>query len=341
MLNIRLWFSILFLMIVIFYNSNVLALETFSGDVISIDTPIADDIFAAGSIVNVNAPVNSATIAGSTLNINAPIKEDVYAAGGQVFLNSNVGGKAVMGGGNVNIRGNIDTNLVALGGQVNILPGSTIGRDAFLAGGNVVNSGKVNGTITVSSNNFANLGSAGNVENLSPVKEPIEERHEFVKWFSFFGLLFTIGYLILGLILLRYMPELFAAIDDETRRSPIVKTLVGFVLIIATFIALTIVAITIIGLPIAIIGALIFTVTLLLTGTFVSFTLGKWIGDNIHLKYGDMILFVIGFVILNVLFHIPYVGGLIALISLSLGFGAVLHAARNRLGSKATAKSVS
>ncbi|MDD1751757.1 MAG: hypothetical protein LUQ38_01540 [Methanotrichaceae archaeon] len=136
------------------------------------------------------------------------------------------------------------------------------------------------------------------------------------------------------------MPGLFAAIDDEIGRSPIVKTLLGFVLMIATFVALTIIAITLIGLPIAIIGGLIFTVTLLLTGTFATFSLGKWIRDTMHLKYGDLILFVIGFIILNVLFHIPYLGGLVALISLSLGFGAVLYAARHRLGSKAIAKSL-
>ncbi|MDD1758397.1 MAG: hypothetical protein LUQ22_06660 [Methanotrichaceae archaeon] len=337
--NIRLSSSIIFLMIFVFYSANVQALETFSGDVISIDTPIDDDIFAAGNIVNINAPVNSATIAGSTLNINAPIKEDIYAAGGHVFLNSDVGGKVVIGGGNVNVRSDIDTNLVALGGQVNILPGSTVGRDAFLAGGNVVNSGKVNGTLTVSSNNFANMGSAGRVD-LRQMERPLEKRHDSREWFSFFGLLITLGYLILGLILLRYTPGLFAAVDGEIRGSPIIKTLLGFVSMIAVFIALVMVGITVIGLPIAIIGALLLVVTLMLTGIFVSFSLGKWVGDSIHLKYGDIILFIMGFIILNVLFHVPYVGGLLALISLSLGFGAVLYAARNRLGSKAIAKSV-
>jgi len=67
-----------------------------------------------------------------------------------------------------------------------------------------------------------------------------------------------------------------------------------------------IVAITVIGLPIAFIGVLLLIVTLLLTGIFVSFSLGKWIGDRMHLKYEDLTLFIIGFLILNVLFHIPY-----------------------------------
>jgi uncharacterized membrane protein YdjX (TVP38/TMEM64 family) len=40
---------------------------------------------------------------------------------------------------------------------------------------------------------------------------------------------------------------------------------------------------------------------------------------------------VIGFVILNVLFFLPFVGGLISLISMSLGFAAILYAARYAL----------
>jgi hypothetical protein len=69
----------------------------------------------------------------------------------------------------------------------------------------------------------------------------------------------------------------------------------------------------------------------MLTGTFVSFSLGRWIGSRLNLKYGDMALFVIGFVVLNILFLIPFVGWLIGLISLSLGFGAILYAARSHL----------
>ena len=66
----------------------------------------------------------------------------------------------------------------------------------------------------------------------------------------------------------------------------------------------------------------------MLSGTFVSFSLGKWIGELTKIKQGNSILFVIGFIILNVLFLLPFVGGLISLISMSLGFAAILYAAR-------------
>lgn len=328
---------VILIMVFILLSSGVQALRAFSDDVISIDTPIEDDIFAAGNMVNINAPVDSATIAGGTLNINAPVRGDIYAAGGQVYINSDVGGKIVAAGGNVNLGGNIGTNLVAAGGQVNLLPNVTIAKDALIAGGNVVNAGDINGNLTVSAENFQNRGTAGKVDFYRTEAPKEEERRGALAGIGIFGLLMALGHLILGLILLRYLPGLFISIDGEIRRSPVVTTALGLVLMIASFIAILIVAITVIGIPIAIIALLLVIVALMLTGIFVSFSLGRWIGSKLNLKYGDMALFGLGFVILNILFLIPFVGGLIGLISVSLGFGAILYAAKNQL-SKAPSK---
>jgi hypothetical protein len=319
---------ILVLVVLILLSSGGQALRTFSGDTISIDTPIADDVFAAGNMVSINAPVNSAVVMGGTVNINAPVKGDVIAAGVQVHVNSDVGGKVVAAGGDVNLGGNISTNLVAAGGRVSIRPGKTIARDALIGGGDVVNSGRVNGTLTVHANNFTNSGSAGRVdfyrtENKAPQRD--ENRGQF----NVFALLSIIGYFILGLILVKYLPGIFMAVDSEIRSSTLLKTVLGFVLIISSFIAALLVAITMVGLPIALISSLLILAALMLSGTFVSFSLGKWIFELAKMKQGDLILFISGFVILNVLFLLPYVGGLISLISMSLGFAALLYAARH------------
>lgn len=325
----KLSIAIILLALIVLLSSSVQALQTFSGQVVSIDHPVSDDVFAAGNVVNINAPVNSAVAAGGTLNINAPVKGDVFAAGGQVYINSDVGGKIVTAGGNVNLGGNIGTNLVAAGGNVNILPGKVVGRDALVSAGNMVNAGKVNGNLTVYASSFQNTGSAGRVEFHRTENETA--RAQPSGGFNFFGVLMAIGYLILGLIMLRYIPGLFTAIDGEVKSSTILKAIIGFVSIIVSLIVIFIIAITVIGLPIAVILALLFIVSLMLTGIFVSFSLGKWIGVRANLKYGDMALFIIGFIILNILFLIPYVGGLIGLISMSLGFGAMLYAVRGRL----------
>ena len=231
-------------------------MQAFSGDTISIDSAVADDIIAAGNMVSINAPVDSAIVAGGTVNINAPVKGDVIAAGGQVYVNADVGGKVVAAGGNVNLGGNIGTNLVAAGGQVNILPGKMVGRDALIGGGQVVNAGRVNGTITVSANQFNNTGSAGLVK-FYKAEDSSPKREDYDTGFSIFSLLAMLGYFILGLILVKSLPGIIQAVDGEVRRSTLLKTLLGFVMIIASFIALLLVAATVVGLPIAVISTLL------------------------------------------------------------------------------------
>jgi hypothetical protein len=52
----------------------------------------------------------------------------------------------------------------------------------------------------------------------------------------------------------------------------------------------------------------------------------------LKLNYGVTALFLIGFLVLNALFMLPYVGGLISLVSMSLGFAAIIYAARRLNG---------
>jgi hypothetical protein len=323
--------AILVLMTLILLCSPGQALQTFSGDPVSIDTPVADDIIASGDTVNINAPVDSVIVVGSTVNINAPVKGDVIAIGLQVHINADVGGKVVAGGGDVDLGGNIGTNLVAVGSQVNVFPGKRVERDALILGEQVVNAGRVNGTLTVSANQFNNTGTANTV-NFHKVEDQSEKRADADMGLDIFSLLAILGDLILGLILVKYLPGIFLAVDGEMSRSTLLKTLMGFVMIIASFIAILLVAVTVVGLPIALISAMLILVALMLTGTFVSFSLGKWIGERANKKLSNLVYFVIGFAILNVLFLLPFVGGLVSLVSASLGFAAILYAARDLAG---------
>ena len=360
----KLSIAIMLLLAMALLSPGVQALKMFSGDVISIDTPVDDDVFAAGNVVNINAPVKSATAASGTLNVNAPVAGNVIAVGGQLRMNSDVGGSAIVAGGNVNLNagstvagdvvtaggqllidsnvsqkvvaaggnielgGNVGTNAVVTGGQVNILPETTIGRDAEIDAENVYHAGRVNGTLTVRAVTFQNNGTAGKIDFQKTVTPKREETRGGV---NVFGILMALGYLILGLLLVRTVPGLFLIVDKEVRKSPAIRTLIGFVLLIASFIAILIVAITVIGLPIAAIAAMLLAVAWMLTGIFVSFSLGRWIADLLKKNLSHTVAFLIGFVILNILFFIPYLGGLIGLICLSLGFAALLYAARDEL----------
>lgn len=318
--------SILVLMAMFLLCPAGVALQTFSGDAVSIDQPVADDVIAGGNVVNINAPVDSAIVAGGTVSINAPVKGDVIAAGGQVYVNSDVGGKVVVAGGNVNLGGSVGTNLVAAGGQINILPGKTINRDALIGGGQVVNAGRINGTLIVSASQFNNTGTATAVKFHKVEDSSPKDRNSEMAG-GIFSLLVLLGYLIMGLLLVKYLPGIFRVVDGEIRTSTLLKTLLGFVMIISAIIAILMVAVTVVGLPIAMVSFLLFMAALMMSNTFVSYSLGRWINERAKIRQGDLISFIIGFVVVNLLIHLPLLGVLVSLVSMSLGLSALLYSA--------------
>jgi hypothetical protein len=315
---------VLVLLAVLILSSGAAALRTFSGANVYIDTPVDDDVFATGSVINIDAPVASATVFGGNINVNAPVAGDLIVAGGQVTVNSHIGGKVMAAGGNLNIGGNISKNALLGGGQVDIRPGTVIGKDAYISGGTVNNAGRVEGNLTVSASKFENTGSAGRVE-FHQIKTEREEPQYPVNPFA---ILMTLGYLIAGLIFLHFFPAIFSTIDTEVKSSTAVKTIAGFVLLIAGMILILLVAVTLIGIPLAIIMTLLLVLAVMLSGIFVSFSLGQAIFDLLKFKTSDLVVFLVGFLILNGLFYIPIAGGLIKIVAISLGFGAILYAFR-------------
>ncbi len=300
----------------------VQALQMLSGDQVSIDSPIDDDVFASGGTVTINAPVAGAVIAGGTIIINAPVSGDVFVAGGQIVLNSDVEGKIVAAGGDIDLRGDAK-NAVIAGGNVNIHSTAVISRDAVIAGDTVSNAGTIIGNLTVRAEDFQNTGSAGSVDFKK--SEGLQGLQQVMNIFS---ILATVGFLIIGIILLKLFPAQFFSVEEEVRKSPVKNTLVGFVLIIASVILIFLLAVTLIGFPVALIMGMLFIIALMLSGLFVSFAVGRKIIDVFKVKTSDILIFLLGFVILSLLVRIPYAGALIGIVAISLGFGAIIYALR-------------
>jgi hypothetical protein len=318
--------AIIALLAILILSSSAAALRTFSGANVYIDKPVDDDVFISGSVINIDAPVSSVTVFGGTINVNAPVAGDLIAAGGQVTINSHVGGKVMAAGGNLNIGGNISKNVLLGGGQVGIRSGAVIGKDAFVSGGTVTNAGRVEGNLTVSASSFENTGSAGKVE-FHQIKTEREQPEYPV---NPFGILMTLGYLIAGLIFLRFFPAMFSTVEMEVKSSTAIKTISGFVLLIVAIVLIFLVALTLVGIPLAIIMTLLFVLAVMLSGIFVSFSLGRAIFDLLKFKTGDLVVFLVGFLILNGLFYIPFAGGIIKLVAISLGLGAIFFAIKTK-----------
>ncbi len=199
---------------------------------------------------------------GGTITLNAPVKGDVIVAGGRVIANNNIGGKLVAAGGTVDVNGDVGTNALLTGGTVTLNPRSTIGRDAEISAGTVASSGHVAGNLSVRSQRFADTGSVGGSSTF------VKTEHQNIsKIFTILGILFSIGWLILGLVLLKIAPARYYVVADEIAKTPVVKLVVGFVGLIIACIVLVILSITIVGLPVALVIGLLIFIGIIFSGT--------------------------------------------------------------------------
>ena len=314
--------ALIILALLLLIPSGAQALTFLSGDQPVVDTPIPDDVVVTGGTVTVSAPVDSLTVAGGMVTVDAPVAGDVVAASGTLIVNGDVGGKVLAAGGEVELNGNA-TNALVTGGAVRIGENAVIERDAVISAGEVVNEGSVLGNLMVSGATFRNNGTAGNVtfeEQQGPGPGPVLP--------GLFAVLTAIGALILGLLIIKFLPGPFAAVVREVEKSPVVLTVLGFLAIIVTVILLLLIAVTVVGLPIALVGGLLFIVALLISSLFVAYALGDVIASRTGWRPGPMGIFILGFVILQILMFIPLLGALVQVVAVSLGYGGILYALR-------------
>ncbi|MCU0631543.1 MAG: hypothetical protein MUC66_01025 [Methanolinea sp.] len=315
--------GILFVLLLMVLPCAVQALVTESGERVLFERPVNDDVFAAGGKVMVNAPVQSLIAAGGEIEINAPVEGDVIAAGGTITINAPVRGKVVLAGGLVTLNGSIGRNVLIHAGDVKITEGTTVGADALISASQVSNMGDVEGNLTVSSHEFTHTGTAS---HLSYTRESSSLGEGLLGFLSLAMLLFSAGMGILGLLLIRLAPGPYQLVEGEVRSRPLLKGLAGLGGILGGIILAVLLTITLIGLPVAICVIMGLVSGLLFATLCVSSSLGKVIGDRFGWSMKTWQHFLLGFVILQLGFRIPFLGLVILVICLCLGFGALLYA---------------
>ena len=315
------------------------ALQVISGNQVSIQEPVQDEVVIFGETVYIEAPVRGAIVFGNIIFVNAPIEGDLFAAGGQITVNTDVSGKIVAAGNMVDLSGK-STNAIIAANNVHFDPTSVINKDAYAVSGTVNNEGNISGKLVAMTDNFQNYGTIGELEITSQnsMMKDIED------WLSIFGILFVIGFGILGIILVKLLPIQFDSVRLVMNKSIIKNTVVGFLLIILFVVVIVLSAITVVGMPVSAFGVLVLLIGLILSSLMVSFALGKKILELLGRKssgdINNISSFLIGFAILSLLYiaPIPYFGQIVQVIVTSMGFGAICYTVRKSRSTISTDK---
>lgn len=325
----------LFLMIILISISPAFAFETRSGGNIVIDTPINDDLLASGEMMTVNAPVKSITWMGGSLIVNAPVETNIIAAGKDITVNSSVGTDLIAAGGTVSVDGDVKGKILATGGSV----GVNCPADNLIASGGTVKLGEnavIKRDAKISASRYDTKGSIGGRLDVQGVKGTTEE-HAFnfnalialIKTIILIlKVLITIGMAILGLVLIRLLPGSWDSTVRILKEKTAISMATGIILLIAAGLLIIVLTITMVGIPIALILTLVLMIAIILSGLVVSSGIGSYIAKAMKREISPYITFIIGFIILQILFAIPFIGLIIEILVIILGCGALTQAVK-------------
>ena len=300
-----------------------------TGNSVIINAPVIGDVFVGGGTVKINANITGDVFAvGGIIEINAPITGDLISAGAQIIIKQNVTGKIIAAGGLIELQEDTTKVLIAAG-SVTLFSTTNIEQNAYLFGGTVNNQATIEDTLIVRAATFQNSGTAQIVDYQTSQVTQIGETLKGI--FRILQIVIVAGYMILGLLILKFMPNQFLALEEELNKSKIKNTAVGFLLLILTTIVSIILAVTVIGLPISILLTLTYLIALIISPLIVSLTIGKTIVNLLKRKTSNTILFIIGFIALHLLYLIPFIGFIFVIGALSLGLGAIFYTTKKNL----------
>lgn len=345
------------------FGSDIFVTEDVAGDLImaggriNVDGNIAQDLMAAGGMVTINGDVgDDIRITGGTINISGDVKDDLLAAGGQISISkaSVIGGVLVLTGGILNISCTVEDNAILSGGTITIsgkINGDVRIDDVEIL--NVTGSAEITGDLVYSSSTRANISDDAVIGG--EVKETIvkDVKRETLKtdrtpWAVFItttyiggSIIAFLGLLILGIILILAMPGFFRKFNDRMKNTlgycvgggaivlfgvPIASVII-FIISILLFITIIGSGLGIVAMASNVIMLIVYGLLIYLSTIFLSYLLGRTILSKTSLnmdKYGWKVLaYLIGLVIIMIVYSIPFVGWVIRFAGILFGLGGL------------------
>ncbi len=341
-----------------------------AGSYVEINGTVTGDLFAAAAGVNISGVVaDDARVAAASVEISGTIGDDLFiGAGGMaggfsapitldnrsiaqgLFIRpaTEVGGDLFVGAGAGQIAGHVAGDLYAGMGAVTlsaVVDGDAeLGSDAIT----VTDEARVAGELRYASSQAQSLPSAVAskivFEQIVAVEsQPVSFWQTALSW-TWRTVLILAGFLLLGWLGLRYMPQAIrgpaGVLRHETGKSAVTGLLaaVGLIFIpLVTILLIVLMAIFWGGFPAAVLGLALFSL-LALTWIFSPLVTGYWLGRLVLPAQTPLVALLTGVAVVVILGRLPVLGGFVYLISFVLALGAILVHRMGRGGTPAPEK---
>lgn len=253
----------------------------------------------------------SVETAAGAIRIDGTVAGDVEAGSGHLELGetAQIGGGLDVGTGYLIVDGQVDGDVQAGAERIALGPNAAIGGEFRYDAG------------SFSQDPAATV--AGGVVQDSEVGERVGDPVADLRVPTWLGVVYNLlANLLLGAILLAVFPSFSAGVASRVADSTAVSAGVGLLALIAVPVVLVLFAVTIIGIPITLLGAVGFAALIWTGAVYGQYAVGAWVVGFTD-RQNRWLALVVGLVGFAVLGSIPVLGGVLELIALLLGLGAL------------------
>ena len=317
--------------------------------------PIRGDLVAAAGRISVDYPINGdAVLAAGSVDVRAKVGEDLRVAGGFVTLagsvkgealvvagslafgpDAEIAGRAWLAGGDIAIAGRFRQDLKVYGRNVLVLGHVTGNVHIFGATIEVLPGARIEGNLNYVSNTRIKVHPGAQVLG-KVTREPGELPTLRMPGWPPFRPLLMFGLLAAGALMLALFPRFTASAVQTVRTSALGSLGLGTAIFFSLPPVMVLLVLTIIGIPIALMLAGIYAAALLAGFLVAAF----FVGERVLLLAGRRVatagywvrigMLAIALIILWLVRHIPYAGGVLILVALLIGLGAMVLQTFNR-----------
>ncbi len=326
-----------------------------AGNNVIVSGTVNGDAYIAGGNVDIEGKINGdLLVAGGQVNVRGDITQNVRAAGGNVHISGRVGRNVSVAGGTIDIArtASVSGSLDGVGGNFSLF--GPVGKDVYLAGGNVELSNVIGGNanmrvgtlilspqakisqnLSYSSPEKARIATGALVQGktyytAAPVRERAQTSSLQNMWKLILGmyialkLIGLVASLVIGLLLIRFMPNYMSRTADVLQKDFWRSLGVGFLTLILVPFVVILLFITLVGVPIALITIVSVIMIIYLAHIFAAVVIGRWFGQLLKKQYGKYSAFILGLVIYFILSFISPINLLLAFVVTFVGVGAVM-----------------
>jgi cytoskeletal protein CcmA (bactofilin family) len=302
------------------WGRRVVVRGAIKGDVIDfsqnldLEGSVDGNVYAVAQSVDIRGTVGRVLYAwarGVQIYSGGQVSSDLITGCAETNISGTVRRDAVLFCGSADVRGNIGRNLSARVGNIALTSPARVGGD-FTAHVSKRSEVQIEQGATVSGKTAIELSKPRTSLYLRP-------------GFYFWQAVRLVAALATGVVLFALWPFLLPARLESAGRT-LISAGIGFLILVATPVALLILAVTLIGLPLAIIGLLSWLVFLYLAKIFVAAVIGLALvsvpPERARERLSAIVLpLLLGLAILFVGMNVPYVGGLVSSVVLLFGLG--------------------